>query len=127
MTLIGLLILASGFLLVTLAGTPVAVRRIRGLFFGSYAGVILTVGILVNIGSGFALSTHSLTIPSMRDDLGITYTQVGLLITVAGAVRMSGSLVSGAMAPRYGSRYLIRVRPSRCGCPSPTTPITRRR
>ena len=71
MTLIGLLILASGFLLVTLAGTPVAVRRIRGLFFGSYAGVILTVGILVNIGSGFALSTHSLTIPSMRDDLEI--------------------------------------------------------
>ena len=115
MTLIGLLILASGFLLMTLAGTPVAVRRIRGLFFGSYAGVILTVGILVNIGSGFALSTHSLTIPSMRDDLGISYTQVGLLITVAGAVRMSGSLVSGALAPRYGSRYLIGVGTFVCG------------
>ena len=106
MTLAGLLILASGFFLMTLAGTPVAVRRIRELFFESYAGVILAVGVFVNLGSGFSQNTHSLTIPAMRVDLGISYTQVGLLITVAGAVRMSGSLISGTLAPRYGSRSL---------------------
>ena len=107
MTLVALLILASGILLLTLASTPVAVRRIRGLFFGTYAGVILVVGVFINLAAGFAETTHSLTIPSMRDDLGISYTQVGLIITVSGAIRVGGSLIPGALAPRYGSRYLI--------------------
>ena len=100
MTFAGLLILASGLFLLILAGSPVAVRQIRGLFFGSYAGVIMAVGVSVNLASGFAQTTHSLTIPSMRDDLGISYTQVGLLITVAGAVRMGASITAGTLAPR---------------------------
>ena len=69
--------------------------------------MILTVGVFINLAAGFAETTHSLTIPSMRDDLGISYTQVGLMITVSGAVRVGGSLIPGALAPRYGSRYLI--------------------
>ena len=107
MTFAGLLILASGFLLLTLAGSPVAARQIRGMFFGSYAGVILAVGLFINLASGFAQTTHSLTIPAMRADLGISYTQVGLLISVGGAVKMGASLVAGTLAPRYGSRSLI--------------------
>ena len=114
MTFTGLLVLASGFFLMTLAGTPVIARGVRGLLAG-YAGVILTIGILVNMASGFALTTHSLTIPPMRDDLGISYTQVGLLITVAGAVRLAPSLIAGALAPRYGSRNLIGVGTILCG------------
>jgi len=78
-------------------------------WLASYAGVILLLGVLVNLGTGFATITHSLTIPSMRDDLAITYTQAGLLITVAGAVRMGASMAAGTLAPRYGSRYMIGV------------------
>ena len=107
MTFAAVLVLAAGFLLITLAGTPVAVHRIRALFFGTYAGVILAVGVFINLAADFAETTHSLTIPSMRGDLGISYTQVGLMITVSGAVRVGGSLIPGALAPRYGSRYLI--------------------
>ena len=106
MILTGLLILASGFFLMTLGSTPVVARGVRGLF-GSYVGVILTIGVFVNMASGFSLTTHSLTIPSMRDDLGISYTQVGLLITVSGFVRMAPALIAGTLAPRYGSRNLI--------------------
>ena len=73
----------------------------------TYAGIILLVGIFVNLAAGFVQSTHSLTLPSMRDDLGISYTKAGLLITVAGAVRIGAAFTSGTLAPRYGSRYMI--------------------
>jgi len=45
----------------------------------------------------------------MRDDLGISYTKAGLLITVAGAVRMGSAFSAGTLAPRYGSRYMIGI------------------
>ena len=110
----GLLILASGFLLMTLGGSPVVARGVRGLL-GNYVGVILTIGVMVNVASGFALTTHSLTIPPMRDDLGISYTQVGLLLTVSGAIRLAPSLIAGVLAPRYGSRSLISAGTIVCG------------
>lgn len=76
-------------------------------WLANYAGIILLVGIFVNLAAGFVQSTHSLTIPSMRADLGISYTKAGLLITLAGAVRMGAAFTSGTLAPRYGSRYMI--------------------
>jgi MFS family permease len=75
----------------------------------TYAGVIMLVSVLVNLATGFAQTTHSLTIPSMRDNLHISYTQAGILVTVAGAVRMGSALASGTLAPRYGSRAIIGV------------------
>jgi len=75
----------------------------------TYAGVILSTGFLVNVGAGFARSTHSITVPSMRDDLGISYTRAGLLVTTAWAVRIGSSLAAGTLAPRFGSRYIIGV------------------
>ena len=114
MIITGLLILASGFFLITLGGSPVVARGVRGLL-GSYVGVVLTIGVMVNVASGFALTTHSLTIPPMRDDLGISYTQVGLLLTVSGAIRLAPSLLAAALAPRYGSRILIAAGTIVCG------------
>ena len=78
-------------------------------WLASYAGVILLVGFFVNLATGFAQTTHSLTIPSMRVDLGISYIQAGLLITVGGALMMGSSLATGTLAPRYGSRHIIGV------------------
>jgi len=113
MTFAGLLILVSGICLITLASIPAVNRMMRVLFQGaatwlvSYAGVILVIMVFVNLATGFGQSIPSLTIPSMRGDLGISYTQAGLLITVAGAVRMGASLAAGTLAPRYGSRHII--------------------
>ncbi|PKB66661.1 MAG: hypothetical protein BZY81_06610 [SAR202 cluster bacterium Io17-Chloro-G4] len=76
-------------------------------WLANYAGIILLIGIFVNLAAGFVQSTHSLTIPSMRDDLGISYTKAGLLITVAGAIRIGAAFTAGTLAPRYGSRYMI--------------------
>ncbi len=113
MTFAGLMVLVSGICLITLGSIPAVNRMMRGLFQGAatwlvgYAGIILIIGILVNLATGFAQSVPSLTIPSMRDDLGMSYTQAGLLITVSGVVRMGASLAAGTLAPRYGSRYII--------------------
>lgn len=95
--------------LLILASTPAGIRRLRELFQETYAGLILVISMLVNLATGFAQSTHSLTIPSMQTDLGISYTQAGILVTVSGTLRMGSSLASGTLAPRYGSRIIIGI------------------
>ena len=86
--------------------------RLAGLapsWMFSYAGVILVIGMLVVLITGFLEFTHSLTIPSMKDDLGISNTQVGLLLTVLGSVRMASCLIAGNLAARLESRYLVGI------------------
>ena len=61
---------------------------------------------LVNLAAGFVQFGYSLTLPSMEEALHISYTEAGLLITITAATRMGGSLASGTLAPRYGSRSI---------------------
>ena len=75
----------------------------------SYAGVMLLVAFLLNLATGFVQYGYSLTLPPMEDALHISHTQAGLLITVTAATRMGGSLASGTLAPRYGSRTITAV------------------
>ena len=72
----------------------------------SYAGVMLMVAFLLNVATGFVQYGYSLTLPPMEEALHISHTQAGLLITVTAATRMGGSLASGTLAPRYGSRSI---------------------
>ncbi len=74
-----------------------------------YPGVILVIGMFVILITGFMEFTHSLTIPSMKDDLGISNTEAGLLLTVLGVVRMASCLLAGILAARMESRYLVGV------------------
>ncbi len=86
--------------------------RLAGLVpdwvFG-YSVVILIIGMFVLLITGFVELTHSLTIPSMKDDLGISNTQAGLLLTVLGSIRMGSCLVAGNLAARLESRYLVGI------------------
>ena len=68
---------------------------------------MLLVAFLVNLATGFVQFGYSLTLPSMEEALHISHTQAGLLITTTAAIRMGGSLASGTLAPRYGSRSMI--------------------
>lgn len=68
------------------------------------------MAVMINLISSFAQHSYSLTIPSIRDDqhgLGLSYTQVTLLVTVVSAAKMGASFASGALAPRYGARLMI--------------------
>ena len=70
---------------------------------------MLIVAFLVNLATGFVQYGYSLTLPPMEDALHLSHTDVGLLITVTAASRMGGSLASGTLAPRYGSRSITAV------------------
>jgi MFS family permease len=82
----------------------------------SYTGVMLLTGILVNWGAGFTQFAHSLTLPSMEVDLGLSHTKAGFVITLAAMVRMGSTLISGTLAPRYGSRFIIGIGTIGAGC-----------
>ena len=45
----------------------------------------------------------------MQTSLGLSYTQIGTLITVAWVVRNVSSFAAGTLAPRYGSRIIVGV------------------
>lgn len=74
-----------------------------------YTGIILLIAVLVNLTSGFANMTHSLTTPPMQETLSLNYTQIGILLTIASVVRMLSNLVFGTLAARYGSRIIVGV------------------
>ena len=78
----------------------------------TYAGVILLMAVLVNLFTSFAQHSYSLTIPSMRDSehgLGLSYTEVTLLVTVVSAAKMGASFASGTLTLRYGIRPMIGI------------------
>ena len=61
---------------------------------------------MVNFATGFVQFGYSLTLPSMEEALHLSHTEAGLLITLTAATRIGGSLASGILAPRYGSRSM---------------------
>ena len=73
----------------------------------TYTGVMLLMGVAVNLGTGFTNFAHSLTLPSMEVDLGLSHTKAGFVITMMAMVRMGSTIIAGTLAPRYGSRFII--------------------
>ena len=67
---------------------------------------MLLVAFLLNVATGFVQFGYSLTLPSMEEALHLSHTDAGLLITATAATRMGGSLASGTLSPRYGSRSI---------------------
>ena len=70
---------------------------------------MLMMGVAVNWGAGFTQFAHSLTLPSMEVDLGLSHTKAGFVITVANLVRICSTFTSGTLAPRYGSRFIVGI------------------
>lgn len=75
----------------------------------TYTGVMLLLAVAVNWGTGFTNFAHSLTLPSMEVDLGLSHTKAGFVITMMSMVRMGSTLIAGTLAPRYGSRLIIGI------------------
>ena len=76
-------------------------------WMATYSAVILLVAVLINLATSFTQYTHSLTLPSMQTSLGLSYTQIGFLITGGWVLRNISSFSAGTLAPRYGSRMII--------------------
>jgi sugar phosphate permease len=73
-----------------------------------YAWIIAGTGTLVVlISHGFGRMSYSVILPSMRDALGLTYTQVGLIGTGNFIGYLGLALIGGFLAARFGSRRVI--------------------
>ena len=75
-----------------------------------YAWVIAFTGTLVLlISHGFGRMSYSILLPPMREALGLTYTQVGLIGTGNFIGYLCLAIAGGFLAARYGARKVISV------------------
>jgi len=73
-----------------------------------YGWIVVLMGLLTTVGAhGFGRMAYTLILPEMREGLGITYTQAGLLATGNMTGYLIFALVGGFLAARYGSRIVI--------------------
>ena len=75
----------------------------------TYAAVVLAVALAVNLITSFSLYVQALTIPGMKESFGLSYTTVFVLVVALSISRVISGLLSGAMASRYGGRWMVTV------------------
>ena len=73
----------------------------------TYAAVVLAVALAVNLITSFSLYVQALTIPGMKESFGLSYTTVFVLVVALSISRVISGLLSGAMASRYGGRWMV--------------------
>ena len=75
-----------------------------------YGWVVIFTGMLVTIGAhGFGRMAYSLILPEMREGLGLTYAQLGLLSTGNFIGYLAFAVIGGFLAARYGTRIVIPI------------------
>jgi len=75
---------------------------------GRYRWAVLGLGFLVIMTSiGFTRFAYTIIMPAMRRELGLTYTDMGLIGTAGFAAYLLANLPAGGAAARYGMRATI--------------------
>ncbi len=73
-----------------------------------YGWIVIAMGTLTTIGAhGFGRMAYTLILPSMKDGLHFSYTELGLLGTGNFIGYLSLAIIGGFLASRYGSRIVI--------------------
>src|SRR5512136_2629106 len=73
-----------------------------------YGWIVIAMGTLTTIGThGFGRMAYTLILPSMKDGLHFTYTQLGLLGTGNFIGYLSLAILGGFLASRFGSRIVM--------------------
>ena len=68
--------------------------------------MIMLMAMVVNIATFLVYNGYGVLLPPMRDSLGLSHFQEGVLITVYSGLNMVTNVLSGVLAPRYGTRYI---------------------
>ncbi len=80
----------------------------KGIFKIHYGWIVIAMGMLTTIGAhGFGRMAYTLILPSMKDGLQFSYTELGLLGTGNFIGYLSLAIIGGFLASRYGSRIII--------------------
>ena len=77
---------------------------LSGIRAPGYAWVILGVVVLANLAAYLGFLAYGLTLPTMRDTLGLSHLQEGSLVTAVSASIFASGFVSGILATRYGNK-----------------------
>jgi MFS family permease len=73
-----------------------------------YGWIVIFTGMLTTIGAhGFGRMAYTLILPAMREGLGLTYAQLGLLSTGNFIGYLTCAVIGGFLAARYGTRIVI--------------------
>lgn len=73
-----------------------------------YGWVVIFSGMLATVAAhGFGRMAYTMILPEMREGLGLTYAQSGLLSTGNFIGYLACAVVGGMLAARYGSRIVI--------------------
>lgn len=108
MTLSGLLIVAAGFVLITLAVTPEAGRRLRGgIFYGWW--LVAISGFVMVVATVPLFHAMSLWAVALERQFGWNRTQLGLALTFT---RVEGGImgpVEGYLADKVGTRRMVLI------------------
>ena len=81
-------------------------RSTAGLISG-YAWVILLVAVCINLVTQMGRNAYAVTGPDLTDSLSLSYAQLGILLTSYSILLMAGAFVFGALASRYGARFIV--------------------
>jgi MFS family permease len=82
-----------------------AIRIGSGIHYG---WIVMAMGMLTTIGAhGFGRMSYTLILPSMKDGLHFTYTQLGLLGTGNFIGYLSLAIIGGFLAAKFGPRIII--------------------
>ena len=110
MTFAGILIIASGFLLMTIASIPTVSRRIRDhkghqVFYGWW--IVAVASVQGMFGNGAISSGFPIFFEPIRRDLNISYTAMSLVFSLARAEGGMGGPLVGWLVDKFGSRPMI--------------------
>ncbi len=73
-----------------------------------YGWVVIFMGLWVTVGAhGFGRMSYTLILPAMRDGLQFSYAQLGLIGTGNFLGYLCMALIGGALASRYGARWVM--------------------
>lgn len=73
-----------------------------------YGWIVIAMGTLTTIGAhGFGRMAYTLILPSMKDGLHFTYTELGLLGTGNFIGYLTLAIIGGVLAAKFGSRIVI--------------------
>jgi MFS family permease len=73
-----------------------------------YGWIVIFTGMLATIAAhGFGRMSYTLILPEMKEGLGLTYTQAGLLSTGNFIGYLLFAIIGGFLASRYGTRRVI--------------------
>ena len=83
--------------------------RLTPAWLSGYPAVILGLATLINVAAFLGFNGFGLLIPSLRDSLGLSHFQQGVLITAVSISIMTLGPISGVLASRYGTRVVVIV------------------